>query len=88
MGVLEKRPGWQEDTEPWGNGWPATQHIQPKCKGRTETSKQRSNMNPIYILNMTTLAAGLRMGWNAVREGVEEGILEVCNKGWRQQGLG
>lgn len=54
----------------------------------TETSKQRSNMNPIYILNMTTLAAGLRMGWNAVRERVEEGILEVCNKGWRQQGLG
>lgn len=45
-------------------------------------------MNPIYILNMTTLAAGLRMGWNAVRERVEEGILEVCNKGWRQQGLG
>lgn len=58
MGVLEKRLGWQGQTEPWGHGRGRTtwgivgtmrsSHSILKAEG-WKVSKQRSDTIPIYV---------------------------------------
>lgn len=60
MGMLEKSP---RET-----GGPLTTSILKARVKTEEASKWRSDMIPIYILEMPVRAAGLRTGWSAVSE--------------------